>query len=97
MGVLVRGVRPWRRSPGSRRGGRSRSVSSPGSPGSATASWIGRGIDPGIDQGAERHVARDPAEAVEIADAHALTPYPVSQNGESSAILTDPDLGARPE
>ena len=28
-------------------------------------------IDPGIDQGAERHVAGDPAETVEIADAHA--------------------------
>ena len=32
------------------------------------------GIDPGVGQGAERHVARDPAEAVEIADAHAVLP-----------------------
>ena len=32
------------------------------------------GIDPGIDQGPQGHVAGDAAEAVEIADAHALPP-----------------------
>jgi len=33
------------------------------------------GIDPGIDHGSQRHVARDAAEAVEVSDAHACHPY----------------------
>ena len=32
------------------------------------------GIDPGVDEGPERHVAGDPAETVEVGDAHARPP-----------------------
>src|SRR5262249_30886866 len=51
------------------------------------------GVHAGIDQGPERHVARDPAETVEIGDAHAL---PLS-DWESQNILAIPPLAASPE
>ena len=34
------------------------------------------GIDPGVHQGAEGHVPRNPTEAVEISDAHSLPLHP---------------------
>jgi hypothetical protein len=34
------------------------------------------GIDPGVHEGAEGHVSRNPAEAVEISDAHSLPLHP---------------------
>ena len=74
MGVLVRGDRPWRASRGSRPGGPSRRSARTGRPRLGDGRLDRPGIDPGVDQGAERHVAGDPAEAVEIADAHAASP-----------------------
>ena len=68
-----------------------------GSPRLATASWIAPPIDAGIDQGRHRHVAGDAAEAIEIADSHALTPYHEYGNDRRSHILSDPHHGARPE
>jgi len=54
------------------------------------------GIDARVDQGAQRHVAGDPAEAIEIGDAHSRTPCTGNHNGEFDAILTDPGSATRP-
>ena len=54
-------------------------------------------IDARIHQRGQRHVAGNAAEAIEIADSHALTPCHECRNDQPWAIVSDPQPAARPE